>query len=279
MNGQEAEIFIGAQRFIKVNFLQYGQQQERIQSVPVGVRLVVTPWTGGNREITTKLYAEVSNIVEIDASTGLPLLSTRSANSTVRAKDGETIFMTKPNVGREGPNQFRCIGCHVNPIGSGSFGFTGLINQPTKVVQLRGLHERSGRKPTPRGRTAGFGYGAAFKWWPVRSSSFYVVGTVNDLNGDPEELSLDTVFDESQFFYGLELGYFWKRGPTDFDHLHLDVFYADERDSTPAPLPNESGGGFKLLGEKQWEDVVGFASYTYNQAEGAATGSPSASTR
>ncbi|MBM3502166.1 MAG: hypothetical protein FJX74_26235, partial [Armatimonadetes bacterium] len=93
VNGQEAEIFIGAQRFIKVNFLQYGQQQERIQSIPVGVRLWVTPWTGGNREITTKLHCEVSNIVEIDASTGLPLLSTRTASSTVRAADGETIFI------------------------------------------------------------------------------------------------------------------------------------------------------------------------------------------
>jgi type II secretory pathway component GspD/PulD (secretin) len=92
-NGQEAELFIGAQRFIKVNFLQYGQQQERIQSVPVGVKLAVTPWTGGNREITTHLVAEVSNIVEIDAATGLPLLSTRRAESTVRAADSETIFI------------------------------------------------------------------------------------------------------------------------------------------------------------------------------------------
>jgi len=93
VNGQEAEIFIGAQRFIKVNYLQSGLQQERIQSVPVGVKLQVTPWTGGNREITTHLIAEVSNIVEIDPQTGLPLLSTRRAESTVRAADGETIFI------------------------------------------------------------------------------------------------------------------------------------------------------------------------------------------
>ncbi len=92
-NGQEAEIFIGAQRFIKVQYVQRGQQQERIQSVPVGVRLVVTPWTGGNREITTHLVAEVSNIVELDATTGLPLLSTRRAESTVRAGDSETIVI------------------------------------------------------------------------------------------------------------------------------------------------------------------------------------------
>lgn len=92
-NGQEAEIFIGAQRFIKVQFVQRGQQQDRIDSVPVGVRLTVTPWTGGNREITTHLVAEVSNIVELDAATGLPLLSTRRAESTVRAGDSETIVI------------------------------------------------------------------------------------------------------------------------------------------------------------------------------------------
>jgi len=92
-NGHEAQIFIGAMRFIKVTFLQWGQQQERIQSVPVGVRLTVTPWTGGNREITTHVIAEVSNIVEVDATTGLPLLSTRRAESTVRAGDGETIVI------------------------------------------------------------------------------------------------------------------------------------------------------------------------------------------
>ena len=70
----------------------------------------------------------------------------------------------------------------------------------------------------------------------------------------------------------VDLGLKGKRSPQNFDHVHLDVFYADERDSTPVGLPNESGGGFKLLGSKQWEDLVGFGSYTYNQAEGGGFG-------
>ncbi len=93
VNGQKAEIFVGAQRFILVSYLQYGQQQERIQPVPVGVRLDVTPWTGGNGEITTKILAEVSNISSLDPETGLPLLSTRRAESTVRVHDGETVVI------------------------------------------------------------------------------------------------------------------------------------------------------------------------------------------
>jgi type II secretory pathway component GspD/PulD (secretin) len=93
MNGQTGEIFIGAQRFILVSYIQWGQQQERVQSVPVGVRLKVTPWTGGNDEITTKIESEVSNIKSIDPDTGLPLLTTRRAESSVRVHDGETIVI------------------------------------------------------------------------------------------------------------------------------------------------------------------------------------------
>lgn len=92
-NGKYARIFIGQQRFIKVTYLQWGQQQERIETVPVGVQLQVRPWTGGDREITTWLTIEVSNIVDLDAETGLPRLSTRNASTTLRTKDGETIVI------------------------------------------------------------------------------------------------------------------------------------------------------------------------------------------
>ncbi len=90
-NGQTANLFIGAQRFILTQFNQYGQTQTRIQSVDVGVKLSVTPLTGGNGEITTRIVPEVSNITELDLRTGLPVLSSRRADTTVRVKDGETI--------------------------------------------------------------------------------------------------------------------------------------------------------------------------------------------
>ncbi len=54
-----------------------------------------------------------------------------------------------------------------------------------------------------------------------------------------------------------------------FDHLHLDVFYADERITRlPDVLPNEAGGGFRVYGEKQLGRTVLTAGYTYNTAEG-----------
>jgi cytochrome c len=66
-----------------------------------------------------------------------------SANPTgMSARDGERIFKTRLDIGREGRNTFRCVDCHMRPNGAGTTGFTGLIGQPTKVAQLRGLNER-----------------------------------------------------------------------------------------------------------------------------------------
>ena len=93
MNGQRANMFIGRDRFIRMTYSQYGVQQEKIETVRVGVSLSIRPWTGGNGEITTHVDAEVSNIVDIDPETGIPRLSTRTASANVRTRDGETIII------------------------------------------------------------------------------------------------------------------------------------------------------------------------------------------
>lgn len=83
-----------------------------------------------------------------------------TANPTgMSARDGERIFMKRLDVGREGRNTFRCVDCHMRTNGAGATGFTGLIEQPTKVAQLRGLNERI--PFTGDGtRIGGFGFGA-----------------------------------------------------------------------------------------------------------------------
>ncbi|MBW3636322.1 MAG: hypothetical protein KY445_07640 [Armatimonadetes bacterium] len=91
VNGEDANLFIGSQRFILTQTNQSGQTQNRIQPVDVGVKLFIKPLTGGNGEITTRIAPEVSNITELDLGTGLPVLSTRRSDTTVRVKDGETI--------------------------------------------------------------------------------------------------------------------------------------------------------------------------------------------
>jgi hypothetical protein len=115
-----------------------------------------------------------------------------------------------------------------------------------------------------------FGFGAGFKWWPNEESGFYVAGSLNDMNGDPNLQGLDwSTVGRGEFFYGLEVGYDWERAEDARDHVHLLVFYADERSTrSPDTLPNKAGGGFRVLGEKQWDRWVGFAGYTFNTAEG-----------
>ena len=119
----------------------------------------------------------------------------------------------------------------------------------------------------------GPGLGAAFELWPIKDSTLYVVGTVNDMNFEIEEWTWDDAIDDADFFYGLEVGYNWARAPGDFDHLHLNLFYADKPAENPLPIfPSKSGWGFKILGEKQMGRLVGFGSYTYNTSKGGAFG-------
>jgi hypothetical protein len=120
----------------------------------------------------------------------------------------------------------------------------------------------------------GPGQGVSFEWWPREGSELYVVGTLNDMNGSAASMGFDTFFQKAQFFYGLEVGYFWRRSRGDFDHVHFNLFYADEKSPKiqPTGLPNKAGWGLKFLGSKQWGRIVGFGSYTYNTAEGGGIG-------
>ena len=112
------------------------------------------------------------------------------------------------------------------------------------------------------------GIGISFEWWPIEDSELYVVGTVNDMNAKVETLGFETFFSDRQYFYGLEIGTFWRRAPDDFDHLHLDVFFADDREGAPS----REGWGLKLAGSKQWDHVVAFGNYTLNTALGGGFG-------
>jgi len=93
MNGREARLFIGQTRFVEVEIPSYGGTTKQVQGVDVGVSLDVEAWTGGNGEITVELHPSDSNISEIDPDSGLPQISSREANTTVRVTDGETIVI------------------------------------------------------------------------------------------------------------------------------------------------------------------------------------------
>jgi porin len=115
-----------------------------------------------------------------------------------------------------------------------------------------------------------FGAGLSFRWRPIEGSGLYVNGVLNDMNGNPSQGSLNwSRLQVGQLFAGVEFGKQWRRANGEYDQLAVLVFHAGTRSIlSPTTTPNEAGGGFKVLGEKQWGQVVGFANYTYNTARG-----------
>ncbi|WP_376099927.1 carbohydrate porin [Roseomonas sp. CCTCC AB2023176] len=114
-----------------------------------------------------------------------------------------------------------------------------------------------------------FGAGLSFRWRSF-ADGFYVNGALNDMNGSPGQRGLDwSTLNANQLFSGVEVGHQWRRPNGEFDHLSLLVFYAGTRRTFNVDTsPNSPGGGFKINGELQRGRVVGFASYTYNEARG-----------
>jgi hypothetical protein len=114
-----------------------------------------------------------------------------------------------------------------------------------------------------------FGAGVSFRWRPF-DDGFYINGAVNDMNGNPGVTPLNwSYLNHNQLFWGMEIGKHFFRANGEFDHVSLNIFYAGTRSIfDPNIAPNEAGGGFKINVERQWGDLVGFASYTYNTARG-----------
>jgi type II secretory pathway component GspD/PulD (secretin) len=98
VSGQLASIFIGKQRYISTPVDMSGSEgslygYNQTNSIDAGVKLEMTPWTGGEGEIIVDIHPEISVLSAPDAVTGLPERSTRRANTTVHVRDGETIII------------------------------------------------------------------------------------------------------------------------------------------------------------------------------------------
>jgi type IV pilus assembly protein PilQ len=99
VSGQRASIFIGKQRYLSTPVSIGGGRGEgdyffrQTNFIDAGVRLNITPWTGGEGEIIVDVQPEISVLSAPDPKTGLPDKSTRRANTTVRVKDGDTIII------------------------------------------------------------------------------------------------------------------------------------------------------------------------------------------
>ncbi len=94
VSGQPASIFIGQQRFLSTPVtLSDEDEWETRNYIDAGVRLEMTPLTGGEGEIIVEVNQEISTLSAPDPTTNLPNKSTRSARTIVRVNDGQTIVI------------------------------------------------------------------------------------------------------------------------------------------------------------------------------------------
>ena len=104
--GEKATLHIGQKQPIPVSTLFTstvpGQNQGPITSFnyqDVGIKISLEPRVHHNREVTLKLIVEVSNIASFveppagSSSPRQPIIGTRTIESTIRLKDGETNFL------------------------------------------------------------------------------------------------------------------------------------------------------------------------------------------
>jgi type IV pilus assembly protein PilQ len=91
VSGQWASFFVGTQRYLRQPVeMPDGNISNYIDA---GVRLNVAPWTGDGQEIICDVRPEVSTLSAPDPITGLPEKATRTANTTVRVRSGQTIII------------------------------------------------------------------------------------------------------------------------------------------------------------------------------------------
>jgi hypothetical protein len=91
VSGQNASIFVGRQRYLNQPVEISGSGG--MNYIDAGIKLEMTPWTGGGGEIITSINTEVSVMSAPDPVTGLPEKSTRRASTQVSVHDGETIVI------------------------------------------------------------------------------------------------------------------------------------------------------------------------------------------
>ncbi len=89
VSGSSAEIFIGTQQYLEIPVSGGGGGN----SIDAGVSLNMWPLTGGNGEIILRIVEEISTLGATSASTGLPEKTRRSASTTIRLRDGQTLIM------------------------------------------------------------------------------------------------------------------------------------------------------------------------------------------
>jgi len=91
VSGRWADFFVGIERYLRQP-IETGDG-DTTNFIDAGVRLNIAPWTGDGEEIICEIHPEVSTLTALDPFTGLPEKITRTADTMVRVRDGQTIVI------------------------------------------------------------------------------------------------------------------------------------------------------------------------------------------
>lgn len=90
MEGKQAEIAVGREEYYLINVGSAATAYYTLQSIATGVVLKITPYVDENRQISVSIAPEVSEVVGKGA-TNLPVITKRTAATSLRVNDGQTI--------------------------------------------------------------------------------------------------------------------------------------------------------------------------------------------
>ncbi|MEJ2307224.1 MAG: type II and III secretion system protein [candidate division WOR-3 bacterium] len=92
ISGQKASINVGWQGYYRTRIGTAENPLIQVHSVEAGVKMVITPWVGKENDVTADVEVEVSSLKGISAD-GLPELSKRAIQTTLKLQEGETAII------------------------------------------------------------------------------------------------------------------------------------------------------------------------------------------
>jgi type IV pilus assembly protein PilQ len=92
ISGQKASINVGWQGYYRTRVGTAENPLIQVHSVEAGVKMIITPWVGKENDVTADVEVEVSSLKGISAD-GLPELSKRSMQTTLKLQEGETAII------------------------------------------------------------------------------------------------------------------------------------------------------------------------------------------
>jgi Flp pilus assembly secretin CpaC len=94
-NGQKGSLFVGRQQLVKYEYFDYfmGMMNTSIMKVNIGASLSIVPVSGDGQNILLTVEPSLTTVVDLERSTGLPTVSTRTVKTSVLIKSGDTLVI------------------------------------------------------------------------------------------------------------------------------------------------------------------------------------------